>query len=119
MDPYYYKQALLVRKDLNMTRGKEIAQGAHASMITLLDNRDDPRMEAWLDGTFAKIALSVPDEAELLRVYDLAGERGLIRAMVVDQGRTMFNGVPTRTVAAIGPDRREVIDEICGHLKLR
>lgn len=119
MNPYFYKQALLIRRDLNMTRGKEIAQGAHASMITLLENGDDPRMRAWLDGTFAKIALSVPDEDELLRIHALAKEQGIINAMVTDQGRTMFGGVPTRTVLAVGPDRKETIDALCGHLKLR
>ena len=114
-----YKQVLLIRRDLGMTRGKEIAQGAHGSMITLLENRDDPRMREWLTGHFTKIALSVPDEAEMMLLYEEARSRGLITALVTDSGFTMFNGVPTRTVVAIGPDRNEVIDEICGHLKLR
>lgn len=119
LDPYRYKQVLVIRRDLNMTRGKEIAQGAHASMITLLENPDDPRMKAWLASPFTKIALSCPDEEEMLRIRAQAQERGMITAMVMDQGRTMFNGVPTRTVLAVGPDRVEVIDEVCGHLKLR
>lgn len=114
-----YKQALLIRRDLGMTRGKEIAQGAHASMITLLENLEDARMQEWLSGHFTKIALSVPDEDEMLRIYEEARSRGMITALVTDSGFTMFNGVPTRTVVAIGPDRNEAIDEICGHLKLR
>lgn len=118
-DPYYYKQALLIRRDLNMTRGKEISQGAHASMITLIHNGEDPRMKEWLAGPFTKVALSVPDEAEMMRIYEEAKARGVICALVEDHGRTMFDGVLTRTVVAIGPDKREVIDELCGHLKLR
>lgn len=143
LDPYRYKQALIVRRDLNMTRGKEISQGAHASMITLIENPDDPRMKAWLNSPFAKISLSCPTEDEMLRIEAAAKSRGLITAMmaatedelldveiqakakgmitamVTDQGRTMFNGVPTRTVLAVGPDRIEEIDAVCGHLKLR
>lgn len=119
IDPRAYKQVLLIRRDLGMTRGKEIAQGAHASMITLLDNGDDPRMKAWLSGHFTKVALSVPDESEMLRIYDEAGEAGMIRSLVTDSGFTMFHGVPTRTVVAIGPDLRDRVDALCGHLKLR
>lgn len=114
-----FKQALLIRRDLSMTRGKEIAQGAHASMITLLEHRDDPRMQEWLRGHFTKIALSVPDEDELMDLYQRAVDAGMICSLVTDSGFTMFNGVPTRTVVAIGPDQNEKIDEICGHLKLR
>lgn len=118
-DPRAYKQALLIRRDLGMTRGKEIAQGAHASMITLLEHREDPRMAAWLAGLFTKVALSVPDEAEMTRIYEAAGEAGMIRSLVTDSGLTMFHGVPTRTVVAIGPDLNARVDALCGHLKLR
>lgn len=118
-EPYDYKQALLIRRDLSMTRGKEITQGAHASMITLIENMNDPRITAWLRGPFTKIALSVPDENELLRLHEIAKSRGVITSLVQDSGRTQFHGVPTHTVVAIGPDLIGVVDEICGHLKLR
>lgn len=35
------KQVIVMRKDLNMRKGKMIAQGAHASMKVLLDNMSD------------------------------------------------------------------------------
>ncbi|MFG6080433.1 aminoacyl-tRNA hydrolase [Paracoccus litorisediminis] len=117
--PLAMKQVLLIRKDLGMTRGKEIAQGAHASMAAVLPNQDDPRVKAWLAGPFAKVALVVADETELVELYEKAAEAGHITAMIVDSGRTMFNGVPTRTVAAIGPGDLAEIDAITGHLKLR
>ena len=31
------KQVIVIRRDLKMRRGKEIAQGAHASMLWLAD----------------------------------------------------------------------------------
>jgi PTH2 family peptidyl-tRNA hydrolase len=36
----------------------------------------------------------------------------------VDAGLTEFNGVPTKTCIAIGPNWSDEIDEITGHLKL-
>jgi peptidyl-tRNA hydrolase, PTH2 family len=113
------KQVILVRRDLNMRRGKEIAQGAHASMLPLLSHRWDPRMVRWLGGPFAKIALSVESERDLLGFADEAESRGLIVSRVRDAGRTEFGGVPTWTTVAIGPDLPEEIDPITGGLKLR
>lgn len=113
------KQVILVRRDLNMRRGKEIAQGAHASMLTLLTHRWDPRMVTWLAGPFAKIALSVESQEELLGLAERAEAQGLIVARIRDKGLTEFGGVPTWTTVAIGPDLPEVLDPLTGHLKLR
>ncbi|CUH76424.1 aminoacyl-tRNA hydrolase [Tropicibacter naphthalenivorans] len=113
------KQVLLVRRDLNMRRGKEIAQGAHASLSATLQNLDDERVHTWLQQGMAKIALVVDSEEDLLKLTTKASEAGLITAVITDAGKTEFGGVPTRTVAAIGPDERMKIDLITGHLKLR
>ena len=53
------KQVIVLRTDLKMRRGKEIAQGSHASMAGYLANRRDPFMRMWLDGAFAKIAVRI------------------------------------------------------------
>ena len=113
------KQVLLIRKDLGMRRGKEIAQGAHASMKATLENMEDPRVIEWLAGSFAKIALVVNSEEELLSLYEDAKAKGMVSALITDNGRTEFGGIPTNTVVAIGPDEPEAIDAITGHLKLR
>lgn len=39
------KQVIVMRKDLNMRRGKQIAQGAHASMAALLKFFNKTRYE--------------------------------------------------------------------------
>ena len=39
--------------------------------------------------------------------------------MIIDLGKTEFNGEPTKTCLAIGPNKTELIDSITGHLKLR
>lgn len=102
-----------------MSRGKEIAQACHASMKVTLENFDHPDVREWLAGDFAKVALVVNSEDELRELCQKATDAGIINAIIVDSGRTYFHGVPTVTVAAIGPGNKEEIDKITGHLKLR
>lgn len=112
------KQIIVMRKDLKMPRGKEIAQGAHASMKATLLHQEDPRVKEWLSGKFTKIAVGVNSEEELLDVYNKARAAGLIAELVTDAGLTVFNGVPTNTCIAVGPDTHEILQPITGNLKL-
>lgn len=134
------KQVIVIRKDLKMRRGKEIAQGAHASMMfirnILLEIKEKEnknyfgfpssiedffRLDEWewiSGGRFAKITVVVNSEEELLAIEKSAKEAGLVVHTVVDAGMTEFHGVPTKTCLAIGPDQSEKIDRITGHLKL-
>ena len=119
-----------MRKDLNMRKGKMVSQGAHASMKAILDWSTSEKnglftelpegsaLKSWLDGLFTKICLSVDSEEELIDLYDKAKESGLMVAMITDAGLTEFNGVPTKTCIAIGPDWTDQIDPITKHLKL-
>lgn len=127
------KQVIVVRSDLKMQRGKEIAQGAHASMMFIGKRlyREDPDFDKfsiiltaveaqWLyNGRFTKIGLKVDSEAELDALYEKAKAAGLEVHMVVDSGLTVFHGVPTKTCLAIGPDWPEKIDAVTGGLALR
>src|SRR4051812_30466746 len=118
------KQVIAMRRDLGMRRGKEIAQGAHASMIWLATRILRPGYTCseaerlWLDGPFTKVCVRVDSEEELLAVVQRAGEAGVLVQLCVDAGRTEFHGVPTPTCCAVGPDFPEQIDPITGHLKL-
>lgn len=123
-----FKQVIVMRHDLNMRRGKQIAQGAHASMAFLSSrlkvsgavsmNDFDEAAHAWLSGGFAKICCRVDSESELLAIRDLAIEQGLEVHMITDSGKTEFHGVPTNTCLAIGPAESSKIDAITGELKL-
>ncbi len=120
------KQAIVIRKDLGMRRGKEIAQGAHASLAFLVRRVLDaeaapaftPEESAWMRGGSAKICLQVASEAELLDVCERAGRAGLETHLIRDSGKTEFGGVPTYTCLAIGPDTAEHIDPVTRDLKL-
>ena len=123
-----HKQVIVVRKDLNMRKGKIAAQAAHASMGAILSlckqdgNRlileMDERTQPWLTGRFKKICVYVNSEEELLSIYEQAKEAGLITSLIQDAGLTEFGGVKTYTSVAVGPDREDHIDKICGSLPL-
>lgn len=132
------KQVIVLRKDLNMRKGKMVAQGAHASMKVILDLGSHEEQETdldvwekvilirlksdalcqWLSGSFKKITVSVDSEAELLEVYEKAKGAGVLCSLIQDSGLTEFGGVKTYTAVAIGPDYPEKIDPLTGHLKL-
>jgi peptidyl-tRNA hydrolase, PTH2 family len=114
----------VMRRDLGMRRGKEIAQGSHASMIWLAVRIRQPSFtfnvaeREWLDGSFTKICVLVDSETELLGIVQKSQEAGVLVYLCVDAGRTEFHGVATSTCCAVGPDFPKRIDPITGHLKL-
>jgi PTH2 family peptidyl-tRNA hydrolase len=127
-DEVRIKQVIVMRHDLKMRRGKQIAQGAHASMsfvcrrlqdsgsVSLDDFSEAER--AWLTGSFAKVCCRVDSEDELMAIHSNAQEAGLEVHLITDSGKTEFHGEPTNTCLAIGPDDAEKIDAITGHLQL-
>jgi PTH2 family peptidyl-tRNA hydrolase len=117
------KQVIVIRKDLKMRRGKEIAQGAHASMAFLAKKAlaREPFTDverAWLEGLFTKVCVRVSSEEELLAVAERATGAGIRVEVITDSGRTEFGGVPSKTCLALGPDLAEKIDAVSGSLEL-
>ncbi len=125
------KQVIVMRNDLNMRKGKMVAQGSHAAMMFLVESllavaRNPSRsfhMDAgawrWLaSGRMSKICVRVDSEAELLEVAAEAEAAGLPVHVITDAGLTEFGGVPTRTCAAIGPAAASRVDPVTNHLKL-
>lgn len=112
------RQIIVIRTDLQMTKGKMIAQGAHASLAAVLEHQEDPRVATWLAGAFAKICVRVDSEEHLLRIVDKARLAGLITREITDNGRTQFHGTPTLTCAAIGPATPTELAPVTGDLRL-
>lgn len=128
------KQVIVMRKDLKMRRGKEIAQGAHASMTFIVKRLEfkgkagqayeyyEPLFSKaeylWMENSFKKVTLQVNSEQELIDINTKAQQAGLLSYIITDAGLTEFNGVPTMTCLAIGPDDSEKIDAITGELEL-
>jgi PTH2 family peptidyl-tRNA hydrolase len=137
------KQVIVMRKDLNMRKGKMIAQGSHASMSFLTqkmnlqktmgygihhhetrylsrayDEKQAIEITSWLTSSFRKICVYVNSEEELEAVHQKALDSGLISHMIEDNGATEFNGVKTKTCAAIGPHVDKKFEGITDHLPL-
>lgn len=121
------KQVIVMRKDLNMRRGKQIAQGAHASLGAVLwiqkhsSYMSTDALQAfdqWVNGTFTKVCVSVNSKDELLDIFGVAAVTCLPVKLITDAGHTEFHGVPTLTCLAIGPAWAEDIDKVTGHLVL-
>jgi PTH2 family peptidyl-tRNA hydrolase len=122
------KQVIVIRRDLRMRRGKEIAQGAHAAMAWLTrrmvfgDASASVNLSAaemdWLAGGSRKVTVTVTSEEQLMAVYEKARAAGLVAELITDSGRTEFHGVPTPTSVGIGPDYDDLIDPVTGDLDL-
>jgi len=120
---YKYKQAIVVRADLGMSKGKIAVQVAHAAVIAVVSILESSNMEwknwfkEWYSRGQAKIVLRVNSKEELLGLYMKARARRLPVSIVEDAGLTELPP-GTVTAIAIGPAPVEKVDEITGKLKL-
>jgi PTH2 family peptidyl-tRNA hydrolase len=127
------KQVLVIRRDLGMRRGKEVAQGAHAALGVFSQNMRTVDIgnglfecsftitaieKEWFENSFTKACVRVDNHAELLNCYTQAKLAGIPCILITDNGTTEFHGVSTDTCVAIGPWDAAEIDKITGGLKL-
>lgn len=122
------KQVIVMRKDLNMRKGKMAAQAAHASMAALMKGAKaeggklvlqyPADVAKWFEERWTKVCVGCDSEAQLLELYNQSVNAGLPVALITDAGLTEFNGVPTKTCIAVGPASSDKIDKITGTLKL-
>jgi peptidyl-tRNA hydrolase, PTH2 family len=116
------KQTIIIRKDLNLSKGRLVTQGAHASIAFLTDliKEYNPLQltevqKEWVYGTFFKVCVGVDSEKELLDIGYNAVMLGLSVKYIEET--TGFDK-PTVTCIAIGPDYSSKIDPVTKHLKL-
>ncbi|OWA52310.1 putative Peptidyl-tRNA hydrolase 2, mitochondrial [Hypsibius exemplaris] len=113
------KLVLVVRSDLQMTKGKIGAQCGHAAVGAVQEftpiNRDV--LQLWLHTGQAKVVLKAAGEEELLRIAALARTNGLNSFVVRDAGRTEVEAGCV-TVVAVGPAEVNRFDAVTGSLSL-
>lgn len=142
------KQVIVWRNDVRnskgqkVTKGKMMAQAAHASLGVVLNSMehllkrigasDGPDVlhahvleymeqsywDAWINGRFVKVVVGCETEQELLELHQKAKDAKIPTVLITDAGFTEFDNVPTNTCIAIGPYWAEEIDKITGNLKL-
>lgn len=110
------KQVIVVRDDLELSRGKLAVQVAHASILGFLRS-DREKRDRWLREGQKKIVLRVKNLEELLAIRDKAEREKIPTAIVEDAGLTE---IPPGTITAVvlGPDEERKIDKITGNLPL-
>ncbi len=111
-----YKQCIVVRDDLRLSKGKLAVQVAHAAISTY-EYANEKVRNAWKEGGQKKVVLRVPGLRELFELRELARKHGLPAVLITDAGLTE---VPpgTTTVLGIGPAEVGELDKITGKLKL-
>jgi len=119
MSEFKYKQVIIVRSDLEMSRGKIAAQAGHATVSAAEEARKHhPRWwKSWLTEGQCKIAVKVGSEKELLKLEKEAKELGLPSALISDRGLTELPP-DTITCLGIGPAPSDKVDRITGKLAL-
>jgi len=114
-----YKQAIILRADLGMGKGKLVAQGCHASIDAFEKARSSKPdwVEEWKESGCKKIAVKVQSERELVEVFMRAKKAKLPCSLITDAGHTQVEP-GSKTAVAIGPAPESEIDEITDKLKL-
>ena len=127
------KQVLIIRTDLKMRRGKEIAQCAHASGACLFSSARrgfipfiwnaikfyfSEASRVWMQDFYTKVTLQASSEQELLNVQRLCDIQGLRTALIRDAGKTAcgegMKGQEIVTALCVGPNFSNEIDSITG-----
>lgn len=119
MAEFCYKQFIVFRSDLKISKGKIAAQAGHAAVSAAEVARKHFKgwWEAWLQEGQCKIAVKAEGEKKLLELEKRAQELQLPCALIFDRGLTE---VPpeTMTCLGIGPAPAEKIDRITHMLPL-
>jgi len=111
-----YKQAIVVRTDLKMGKGKVIAQCCHASLGCI--EEVSPRVvKLWKEEGAKKVILQVKNLRKLRAIYRKALAARLPCFLVKNRGKTQLRP-GTTTCVAIGPAKEVEVDKVTGKLKL-
>jgi len=110
------KQAIVIRTDLEMGKGKLCAQAAHASLSAY--KKAPPKLrDEWERSGMKKIVLKVNSESGLFQYFQECQRAGIPCALIQDAGHTQIpSGSPTCFGA--GPWAADEVDKVLGQLKL-
>ncbi|MFA6328937.1 MAG: peptidyl-tRNA hydrolase Pth2 [Candidatus Micrarchaeia archaeon] len=112
------KQAIVIRSDLGMGKGKMAGQCAHASVsaYALALSREKGDAREWEEEGQKKIVLKAGSEEELLSLYERM-KREMPCALIRDAGKTQLEP-GTITCFGAGPADEALINKYTKELKL-
>jgi PTH2 family peptidyl-tRNA hydrolase len=116
---FEFKQVIIVRTDIRMSKGKLAVQACHASVSALeIARKMHPSwVKSWLNEGQKKVVAKVKSLESLEKLRREAENNNLPNALIEDKGLTQ---VPPGTVTAlgIGPAPEEEVDRITHDLPL-
>ena len=116
---FSFKQVIVVRTDIKMSKGKIAAQAGHEA-VSAAEYARKNRPEwwsPWITEGQCKIAVKVSSEKEILELERNARNANLPIALIVDRGLTELPP-ETTTCLGIGPAPANKIDVLTGNLRL-
>jgi PTH2 family peptidyl-tRNA hydrolase len=116
---FKYKQAIAVRVDLRMGKGKLAAQVGHAAVSSAEESRKkSPEWwRAWLKEGQCKVVVKAKDLNAILELQREAIAMKLPHSLITDRGLTQLPPATT-TCLGIGPAPSVQVDKITGKLPL-
>ncbi|MBS7656656.1 peptidyl-tRNA hydrolase Pth2 [Candidatus Bathyarchaeota archaeon] len=119
LQPVGYKQAIVLRSDLNMSCGKAAAQACHGAVSASEETKKKhPQwFRNWMQEGQRKVVLKASSKEELHELEEKAKKLGIQTFLVSDMGLTEL---PPGTITAlgIGPAPTSLIDRVTGSLPL-
>ncbi len=114
-----FKQVIILRKDLKMSKGKAAAQASHAAVAAAIRSQRERIKEfsLWWKTGQMKIILAVNSEEELIDIEKKLRTTGVVIEKINDAGRTQLPP-GTTTALGIGPHAQEDVEKITSILKL-
>ena len=111
-----YKQAIVVRNDLKMGKGKIAAQVAHAAVGSMRKSRKFD-VDSWESEGSKKVVLKVGNLRKLKSIEKNTKDAKLSHFLVRDAGLTQIKS-GTITCLGIGPVKEDKLNDIIKDLKL-
>ena len=111
-----YKQVIIIRSDLKMSKGKLAAQCCHASLESYKKSKPTIRKKWEILGQ-KKIIVCAKNLDELKKLKQKTDKLKLSNVLITDAGRTELKK-GTITCLAIGPELSEKINKVSGSLPL-
>lgn len=109
------KQVIVLKDDIDISKGKEISQAAHAS-LGAYRKASDKKVSEWDNQGMKKIVVSSGDR-RLEDLYEECKRKSIPAYLVKDAGMTEVKP-GTVTALGIGPAESDKIDTVTGELKL-